>query len=275
MHCNVNPIKAKEKWNFPFTVTVQRPPYPHKMQALRLRKQHPEISEADLMGLINDFQSRSEDDQYLSKPEVSKALTGRQFGYDEVREVLKTTSDASGRVDLEEFVELFSKLQTSAASTPAAANKAGKLKLGGSTAGSSHTVNADERTEFTRHINTVLAGDADVGSRIPIPTDTMQLFDECRGALLLDSASTQINMCTALLTFACPFAFVHLFPLSQMQQTVLCSRSLSTTLSLTPSMSVSSTSLAALLRAVPLTEEPPQPRASLLQPFRKVSTTSK
>lgn len=164
------------------------------MQALKLRKQHPEVAESDLMGLISDFQNRSEDDQYLSKPEVSKLLTGRQFGYDEVREVLKTTADASGRVDLEEFVDLFSKLQTSSSTTggatgtaasaatgASAANKAGKFKLGGSTASSSHTVNADERSEFTRHINTVLAGDSDVGTRIPIPTDTMQLFDECRG----------------------------------------------------------------------------------------------
>lgn len=31
----------------------------------------------------------------------------------------------------------------------------------------------------------VLAGDADIGSRLPIPTDTMQLFDECRDGLIL------------------------------------------------------------------------------------------
>ena len=27
----------------------------------------------------------------------------------------------------------------------------------------------------------VLAGDADIGDRLPIPTDTFQIFDECRG----------------------------------------------------------------------------------------------
>src|ERR1700742_4118748 len=31
----------------------------------------------------------------------------------------------------------------------------------------------------------VLEGDPDIGSRIPIPTDTMQLFDECRDGLVL------------------------------------------------------------------------------------------
>jgi hypothetical protein len=30
----------------------------------------------------------------------------------------------------------------------------------------------------------VLAGDKDVGHLLPIPTDTMQLFDECRGGLI-------------------------------------------------------------------------------------------
>lgn len=150
------------------------------MQALKLRKKHPELDESELLGLINDFQQTSEDQQYLSKPEASQALQARQFTYDEVREALKTTSDASGRVDMEELVELFSKLKTSKGTVQE--SKAGRFKLGGSTAGSSHTVNADERSEFTRHINAVLAGDADIGSRIPIPTDTMQLFDECRGA---------------------------------------------------------------------------------------------
>lgn len=42
-------------------------------------------------------------------------------------------------------------------------------------------MNDDERSEFTAHINSVLAGDMHIGDRIPIPTHTMQIFDECRG----------------------------------------------------------------------------------------------
>jgi len=42
-------------------------------------------------------------------------------------------------------------------------------------------MNDDERSEFTAHINSVLAGDQHIGDRIPIPTHTMQVFDECRG----------------------------------------------------------------------------------------------
>lgn len=57
--------------------------------------------------------------------------------------------------------------------------------VGGSTSGSTHTINEEEKSEFTKHINSVLAGDADVGDRIPIPADTFQIFDECRDGLIL------------------------------------------------------------------------------------------
>lgn len=56
-----------------------------------------------------------------------------------------------------------------------------KIRVHGTNAGTTHTINEDERTEFTRHINSVMAGDVHIGNRLPIPTDTMQLFDECRG----------------------------------------------------------------------------------------------
>ena len=55
----------------------------------------------------------------------------------------------------------------------------------GSNASTQHTINEDERTEFTRHINMSLDGDMHIGSRLPVPTDTFQLFDECRDGLLL------------------------------------------------------------------------------------------
>lgn len=61
----------------------------------------------------------------------------------------------------------------------------GKVKVQGSNANVSHTINEDERREFTAHINGVLEGDADIGTRLPIPTDTMQIFDECRDGLIL------------------------------------------------------------------------------------------
>src|SRR5579871_693662 len=50
----------------------------------------------------------------------------------------------------------------------------GKIQVQGSSANVTHTINEDERTEFTRHMNAVLAGDSDVGNRLPFPLDTMQ-----------------------------------------------------------------------------------------------------
>lgn len=61
----------------------------------------------------------------------------------------------------------------------------GKIQVQGSSANVTHTINEDERTEFTRHINAVLAGDPDIGNRLPFPTDTFEMFDECKDGLVL------------------------------------------------------------------------------------------
>ena len=61
----------------------------------------------------------------------------------------------------------------------------GRIQVQGSSANVTHTINEDERTEFTRHINAVLAGDPDIGTRLPFPTDTFEMFDECKDGLVL------------------------------------------------------------------------------------------
>jgi len=61
----------------------------------------------------------------------------------------------------------------------------GKIQVQGSSANVTHTINEDERTEFTRHINAVLAGDPDIGHRLPFPTDTFEMFDDCKDGLVL------------------------------------------------------------------------------------------
>lgn len=77
----------------------------------------------------------------------------------------------------------------SAPATPGHAHKGshggGKIQVQGSSANVTHTINEDERTEFTRHINAVLAGDPDIGDRLPFPTDTFEMFDECKDGLVL------------------------------------------------------------------------------------------
>ncbi len=62
-----------------------------------------------------------------------------------------------------------------------------KIIVSGATSGTTHTINDEERAEFTRHINTVLSGDLHVGNRLPFPTDTFQIFDECRDGLVLSA----------------------------------------------------------------------------------------
>jgi plastin-1 len=61
----------------------------------------------------------------------------------------------------------------------------GRIHVQGSSSNTTHTINEDERTEFTRHINAVLAGDPDIGNNLPVPTDTFEMFDECKDGLVL------------------------------------------------------------------------------------------
>ncbi|KAI0319153.1 calponin homology domain-containing protein [Amylostereum chailletii] len=154
------------------------------MQAIRLQKKYPQVSQEEMFDLINRFNAIDTDGSgRIDKASVLHAVQARGESYDRARETLKHVSvDASGKVELEDWVELNAKLkeQTSSIST-----KAGKVTVQGANVNTSHTINEDERREFTNHINGILEGDADVGTRIPIPTETMQLFDEVRDGLIM------------------------------------------------------------------------------------------
>lgn len=105
--------------------------------------------------------------------------------YDQVRAALREVNlDSTGRVELEDYVELVTKIRSGAHNASLEVSKA-KIKVGGSNSNISHTINDDERTEFTRHINGVLAGDADIGDRLPFPTDTFEMFDQVKDGLVL------------------------------------------------------------------------------------------
>lgn len=171
------------------------------------------IAQEDIFSLIEKFRNVDIDDKgYLDKQQTIKSLTDSGEGsYDDVRNTLKNVSvDASGRVELEDYVELVAKLRESK-SAPAPSSSLGIPKFGnrvrsasgsgdnvpghqrsasnvqvsGSSTGTTHTINEEEKTEFTHHINSVLAGDPDIGDRLPIPTDTFQIFDEARDGLIL------------------------------------------------------------------------------------------
>ncbi|KAG6907972.1 hypothetical protein DXG01_006697 [Tephrocybe rancida] len=163
-----------------------RAPNTATMEALKLQKKYPEVTRDEMFNLINRFNSISTDSPgRVDKSAVLQALQSSGESYDQARETLKSVSvDASGKVELEDWVELNVKLRSQAASS-SLTTKAGKVTVKGSNANVSHTINEDERTEFTNHINLVIENDPDIGDRYPIPTNTMQLFDECKDGLVL------------------------------------------------------------------------------------------
>lgn len=196
------------------------------MNVLKLQKKYPDLSQADIFSIIEDFRTIDLEDQgHVEKKEVINAVSkSGKYTYDETREALKSVDlDASGHVELDDYVQLMSILKAepsvpqqsthlspnvsrggdagssgsqaplspgrrnfAAAAAPiATANTANKTFIGGKTSGTTHTINDEERTEFTRHINSVLAGDSLIGNRLPFDTDSFQMFDECRDGLVL------------------------------------------------------------------------------------------
>lgn len=175
------------------------------------------------MGLSDAFNRLDVDDRgYLDEATVIKATqNSERQPYDVVRQALKEVElDSSRRVELDDYVDLISKLRQSspaqqrmstgpqrprgisnavpqgnggaAQGTPSHAAKSshggaggGRITVGGATGSSQHTINEDELTEFTRHINAVLAGDADIGHLLPFDTNTFEMFDHCKDGLVL------------------------------------------------------------------------------------------
>ncbi|KAF2877979.1 calponin homology domain-containing protein [Massariosphaeria phaeospora] len=189
------------------------------MNIIKLQRKYPQFQQGDIFGLQDAFRKLDVDDKgYLDEATVIKATqqTERQ-PYDVVRQALKEVElDSSRRVELDDFVDLIAKLRNSSPaqqrmntgpSRPRAgtagstanlglghAHKSsagggggggGRIQVQGSSANVTHTINEDERTEFTRHINAVLAGDPDIAEKLPFPTDTFEMFDECKDGLVL------------------------------------------------------------------------------------------
>ncbi|KUI59590.1 Fimbrin [Cytospora mali] len=186
------------------------------MNVIKLQRKFPQFEQSDIFGLADAFRKLDVDDKgYVDEATAIKATqASERQPYDVVRQALKEVDlDSSRRVELEDYVGLIAKLRDSSpaqvamrtgGAAPASpggvvaqrtggmggghASKGsigGKIHVQGSNANITHTINEDERTEFTRHINAVLAGDADIGDRLPFPTDTFEMFDECRDGLVL------------------------------------------------------------------------------------------
>ncbi|TIB77250.1 hypothetical protein E3Q22_03120 [Wallemia mellicola] len=154
------------------------------MIAIKLQRKHPEFSQEEVMRLVDTFQQLDVEGKGVAQQDIIKSLQN-EATYDQVRETLKDVSvDASGRVEVEDYVDLISKLKAGQNANAGVVQK-GKVTVKGTSSNVSHTINEDERSEFTRHINQVLDGDADVGNKLPLPTDNFQLFDETRDGLIL------------------------------------------------------------------------------------------
>lgn len=181
------------------------------MNVIKLTRKYPQFRQDEIFGLQSEFNKLdSEDKGYIDEATANKAAQQlERKPYDVVRAALKEVElDSSRRVELEDFVDLISKLRVSdsgpalsssmatvgrarnssnapAPPSPGMKSHVGQIRLGGSTSTSQHTINEDERTEFTRHINACLLGDKDIGNRLPFPTDTFEMFDECKDGLVL------------------------------------------------------------------------------------------
>lgn len=185
-------------------------------------RKYPQLQQ-DLGSLSDQFRRLDVDDKgYVDEATAIKSASGTERQpYDVVRQALKEVElDSSRRVELDDYVDLIARLRESSpaqqrsrgfsnAQKPVAAQasgqqqhatpshaskgsvgggvaaKAGRITVGGSTASSQHTINEDERTAFTSHINAVLTGDADIGHLLPFPLDTFEMFDSCRDGLVL------------------------------------------------------------------------------------------
>ncbi|CAH0026546.1 unnamed protein product [Clonostachys rhizophaga] len=180
---------------------------------MRLDRKFPQFQQNEIFSLSDAFQRLDVDDKgYIDEATAIKSTQqSENQPYDVVRQALKEVElDSSRRVELEDYVGLIAKVRGSS-SKPAASGASrlaaqpsggvvsqrtggghssrgsisGKIQVQGSNANITHTINEDERTEFTRHINAVLAGDPDLGSRLPFPTDTFEMFDDCKDGLVL------------------------------------------------------------------------------------------
>ncbi|RAL06217.1 fimbrin [Aspergillus ibericus CBS 121593] len=178
------------------------------MNVIKLQRRFPQFEQSEIFTLQDAFRKLDIDDKgSLDEATVIKATQqSERKPYDVVRQALKEVElDSSRRVELEDYVDLISKLrfaptQNSAVPTStqvlsgngtgpsrhvSKGSIGGKIHVQGSSANVTHTINEDERTEFTRHINAVLAGDPDIGHILPFPTDTFEMFDKCKDGLVL------------------------------------------------------------------------------------------
>ncbi|KAF9430622.1 hypothetical protein BGZ94_005627 [Podila epigama] len=157
------------------------------INSAQLAKKFPQLPVHDVDNLVAQFRRFDIDGRgQIDQKDLVKVIQdiGEGQSYDQIRSTIKAVDiNATGKVEVDEFLEIVSKLRESGSNHQTSGKKVITVK--GANQNITHSMNDDERSEFTAHINSVLAGDPHIGDRIPIPTHTMQVFDECRDGLLL------------------------------------------------------------------------------------------
>ncbi|EGG08564.1 uncharacterized protein MELLADRAFT_47787 [Melampsora larici-populina 98AG31] len=163
------------------------------MEAIKLQKKYPQFSQPEVMSLVSRFKDMDIDGKgSITKQEAITALSSghnSEGTYDSVRTTLKEVQvDSSGKIELEDYIDLIAKLRQGRNKTAGVAiGSPGKSRVvvQGSNSNIQHGILPDELSAFTTHINGVLGGDPDIGDRLPLPTETFQIFDEARDGLIL------------------------------------------------------------------------------------------
>ncbi|KAJ1920911.1 fimbrin [Mycoemilia scoparia] len=161
-------------------------------------KKHPILKPWDVEAFKSRFDSLSRGGDGLEQREAMKCIEEFAPGktYDEIREAAKQVMSRPGILDFDEFVEAIALLREASGNaqkpkaqfegiTSQRAYEKRTLITSQQNISSAHTINEDEKEEFSNHINFALGGDNDIAHRLPINPKTMELFDECRDGLVL------------------------------------------------------------------------------------------
>ncbi|PLW18781.1 hypothetical protein PCANC_08810 [Puccinia coronata f. sp. avenae] len=163
------------------------------MEAIKIQRKYPQFSQQEVMSLVSRFKDMDVDAKgSITKQEAITALSSGpnlEGTYDSVRTTLKEVQvDSSGQIELEDYIDLIAKLRmgrNKQAGKAVGSPGNTRVMVQGSNSNIQHGILPDELSAFTTHINSSLAGDADIGQRLPLPTNTFQIFDEARDGLIL------------------------------------------------------------------------------------------
>lgn len=163
------------------------------MEAIKIQRKYPQFSQEEVMSLVSRFKEMDVDSKgSITKQEAITALSSgpnHEGTYDSVRTTLKEVQvDSSGQIELEDYIDLIAKLRmgrNKQAGKAVGSPGKSRVMVQGSNSNIQHGILPDELSAFTSHINSSLAGDSDIGNRLPLPTNTFQIFDEARDGLIL------------------------------------------------------------------------------------------